>query len=157
MLSSSVRIRSDSALGFFLAQIDLDQHVEGLSQLLGGSVESLGQLRGVEGIDRVKYLGRLRRLVGLQMPDHVELGIAQFRESANLFRELLHAVLAEQAVSCFVGLNDGRSRKRLGHRHERNVVRVASGPLRGKCDAVVEGSEIGGDGHRARVEDSCKL
>ena len=127
--------------------VDLDQHVEGLSQLLGGSVESLGQLCGVEGIDRMEYLRRFGCLVGLQMADHVELRIAQLCESAYLFRELLHTVLAEQALPGFVGLNNGGGRKRLGHRHQRNVVRVASGPLRGKCDAGVQSSEIGGNGH----------
>ena len=54
MLSSSGESGGDAALGLFTADIDLDQHGEGLAELFGGGVQSFGQFCRVERIDGVK-------------------------------------------------------------------------------------------------------
>src|SRR5271157_273186 len=91
------------------------------------------------------------------MADHVELSIAQLFESAGLLRELLHTVLAEQPLACFVRFEDAFGREGFGYRHQRHVVWISTGALSCARDTLMNGGEIGGDGHRTRARDSCKV
>ena len=138
------RIGCESALGFFAADVDFDQHVQCLAQLLRGIVEPLGELGGVDGIDRLKNLRRLCCLVRLQVADHVEPGICEFSDLGIFVGEFLDAVFAEEALSGSVGFEDCVGGEGLADGHQGNVGGVAASALRGGGDAVANRGEVEG-------------
>ncbi len=147
-MSSSAESGRDAALGFFAADVDLDQHVEHLVEFLRGVIQPLRQLGGIDGIDRMKNLRRLRGFVRLQMADHVESRVLQFCDSREIFGELLHAILAKEALSRGVGFKNRCGGKGLCippsvRRHQDFVPRA--GPQ--LSDALTDGAELFGDAH----------
>src|SRR5208283_739248 len=81
------------------------------------------------------------------MPDHVELRIRQSGQSADLLCELLHTVLAEEALASIVSFEDECSRKGLGYRHQHDVGWILARTLGRVCDAVMDGGQIGRNIH----------
>jgi len=73
---------------------------------LSRCVQSLGKLRRIDRIDRVKYFGSLYGFVGLEMANHVEFGVVKIHHSSCLVRKFLHTILAEQAMTSSVGFED---------------------------------------------------
>ena len=99
----------------------------------------------------MKNFDGLRRFVGLQMADHVEVGVAQFNERGKFFGKLLHAVFAEKAMSGFVGLDNALGWMRFGDRHQSDLIRAATGTRRRTDDALTDGSEVFGDRHEGTL------
>ena len=61
--------------------------------------------------------------------------------------ELLHAVLAEEALACVVGLEDDLDRMNFADGPQRDIVHGAVRPAAGFSDLLVQVCEVFGDGH----------
>ena len=81
------RIRRNSALRRFAADVDLDQHGQFLSQASCRGVQLFRQLHRINRVHRVEQFHRLACLVGLQMPDHVPLGSGQIAPARRPSRQ----------------------------------------------------------------------
>ena len=71
-LRSFVRLRLNSSLRLFRAQLHFDQHRQALANFPCRIVQSLRQPQRIQRINSIKDLCRLRRLIRLQMPNEME-------------------------------------------------------------------------------------
>ena len=88
-----------------------------LPDFSAASLSRCASLGGVDGIDGVEDLGSLRRLVRLQVADHVEARVLQFGEFREFLGEFLHAVFTEQSLAGGIGLEDRCRGKVLEYGH----------------------------------------
>lgn len=141
----------EAVLRLFVAELYFDQDGELFSQGRRGGVETLGDLERIDGVDGVEELCGAGGFVGLEGADKVELGVGQGCEVARLFLELLDAVLAEEAVTCGVGLEDGLDGMDLADGHEGYVAGGAVGLAAGVGYLVVQAAKVVGDGHASGI------
>src|SRR5208283_2587523 len=81
------------------------------------------------------------------MSDEVPFGIRQIAEGGYLPGKLLDAVLAKNAQSGSVRLDDAFDRKSLTHAHQYDFVGIAARPVRCFCDSLAHLGNIFGNGH----------
>jgi len=125
-----------------LSGIDLNEEARvlaGSRHLLGESARKLG---AIDRLDRIEQRDRLAHLVGLERSDEMELDICVALLQCGPFRmRLLHAILAELALTGVDRLLDDIRRNGLGHGDELDGSGIASGPARGEGNLLLDETE----------------
>src|SRR5262249_25955687 len=138
----------DSCLLLLLARIDLDEAGGPTALLVHLAGECAGELLAVEAFEDVEEADGLGHLVGLQGTDEMELHAGLALPQGRLFaRRLLHAVLAEAAMTRFEHGGDAVRAMGLRDGHEMDVAGRPSG-------ATGRGGDSHPDGGKAR---SCRV
>ena len=111
----------DTVLRLLVGELYFDVDGKIFVERSGGSVESVGDLEGVDGVNGVEELCGPRGLIGLQRTDEVVLRTGEVSEGIGLRGELLDAIFAEETMAGGVGLDEELDRMDLGDGHEGDV------------------------------------
>ena len=132
LLALEVRIRRFGQHTGFLplgAGIDLNEQARALPKPGHFLGQRLADRSPVDGVDEVEQRDRIPRLVRLKRADQVQLDTGEaLLERRPFGLGLLHAVLAEYAMTRGDHRLDRVGRERLGHRDQRHRCRIARSP-----------------------------
>src|SRR5688500_66608 len=130
----------DTRLLRFPPDVDLDQHVLTFAGRSGRPAHSLGELAGVDRMNRVEQTHGVLRLVRLQMTDQMPPSCA--RNSWLLVARFLHAVFADIRGTGGDRRIDRHRGKRLRHRHERDLFPTAGSPVTGGHETTLDRGQV---------------
>ena len=111
--------RQHAGLLRLLASIDLHEEARALARSGHFLGESAGELRAIDRLDHVEQRDRLAHFVGLKRPDEMKLDVGMALLQQRPFgMRLLHAILAEHALTGGDRFLDHIGRHGLGHGDE---------------------------------------
>jgi hypothetical protein len=136
-MKASATTGSTPAFGGSSPRFHLDETAEPAARALELAGERIGKLRAIHGLDHVKKRHRLLHLVGLQRDDQVQCQVRMCGSERGIFRlRLLHAVLAEHALTRRERARDGVGIVSLADRNQRDTRAIPPHGARGGRDAV---------------------
>ena len=94
----------ETEFGLLLCHMDLQQHIDGAANLGSGGIHVAQMLQGVDSVDHADEGDVVLELLGLEVADEVPLDVG--RQEGGLVAQLGGVVLAEEALSSTVGLED---------------------------------------------------
>lgn len=145
-------VRSNAVLRVFVGEFDLDEDRKRFSQSDGGSGKPLRGLDGIDCVDGLEQFRGASSLVALKGTDEMDLrscvGIRQEAlEELRFGGELLHAILAEEALPGCVCFEEGFRGMHLGDGHEADVLEGAICTPAGDSHFFADAVQVFCDGH----------
>ena len=119
--SSATFVGGEAEFGLFAGDVDLQEDIDRAPRL-GTLLIHLGQeAEGVDAVDEGDVGSDVLHLVGLQVSDEVPPDI--FGQGFVFEAHFLHLALAEDALACPVGLQDGFIGMKLADGHQLHTLR----------------------------------